>query len=73
MLLLNRRATESIVVYSGRKAERPLVIRVTEVDPYGVVTLGFEGDDYKVVRTEIYNKIKDKEYDGTENTNKQRS
>jgi hypothetical protein len=44
MLLLNRKTNVSITGWTTGRKEAPLVIRVVEVSPIGVVTLGFDGD-----------------------------
>ena len=54
MLLLHRHQNESIVIHKDSEADKPIVVRVTEVLPTGDVTLGFIGDGYTVVRQEIF-------------------
>ena len=54
MLLLQRHQNESIVIHKDGEADKPIVVRVTEVLPTGDVTLGFIGDGYTVVRQEIF-------------------
>ncbi|MDP6587763.1 MAG: hypothetical protein QF535_24170 [Anaerolineales bacterium] len=54
MLLLHRKANQSIVIHKHGEADKPLVMRIVEVFPTGDVTVGFMGDDYQVIRNEIF-------------------
>mgnify|MGYP001181582921 FL=1 len=54
MLLLQRHANESVIIHSKHDPRSYLVVRVCEVYPTGDVTLGFIGDDFNIVRTEIF-------------------
>ena len=54
MLLLHRKANQSIVIHKHGEPDKPLVMRVIETFPTGDVTLGFMGDDYQIVRNEIF-------------------
>ncbi len=53
MLRLSRKVQQGIVVNPIGQKDKPLVIRVLDMVPNGV-GLGFEGEDYEVVRSEIY-------------------
>ena len=54
MLLLHRHRNDSVVIHKDGEPDNPIVVRVCEVLPTGDVTLGFIGDNYKVIRQEIY-------------------
>ncbi len=54
MLKLTRKTQQAVVVYPTGKKEHALVIRVVDIVP-NCVGLGFEGSDYAVVRSEIFN------------------
>ena len=54
MLLLQRHANESVVIHSKDDPTDCVVVRVCDVYPTGDVTLGFIGDDFNIVRTEIF-------------------
>ena len=54
MLLLQRKANQSVVIHKNGEPVKPIVVRVCEVLPTGDVTLGFIGDGYTVVRQEIF-------------------
>ena len=55
MLLLQRHLNESVVIHNKDDPSNCVVVRVCDVYPTGDVTLGFIGDNYTVVRTEIFN------------------
>ena len=55
MLLLQRHTNESVVIHNKDDPSNCVVVRVCDVYPTGDVTLGFIGDNYTVVRTEIFN------------------
>ena len=55
MLLLQRHINESVVIHNKDDPTDCVVVRVCDVYPTGDVTLGFIGDNYTVVRTEIFN------------------
>ena len=55
MLLLQRHTNESVVIHNKDDPSNCAVVRVCDVYPTGDVTLGFIGDNYTVVRTEIFN------------------
>ena len=55
MLLLQRHINESVVIHNKDDPSNCVVVRVCDVYPTGDVTLGFIGDNYTVVRTEIFN------------------
>ena len=55
MLLLQRHVNESIVIHAKDDPTNCIVVRVCDVYPTGDVTLGFLGDNYTVVRNEIFN------------------
>jgi sRNA-binding carbon storage regulator CsrA len=55
MLLLQRHVNESIVIHDKHDPDNCVVVRVCDVYPTGDVTLGFIGDNYTVVRNEIFN------------------
>ena len=55
MLLLQRHLNESVVIHNKDDPTDCVVVRVCDVYPTGDVTLGFIGDNYTVVRTEIFN------------------
>ena len=52
-LRLTRKVQQGIVVNLKNQKDKPLVIRVLDMVP-NQVGLGFDGDDYEIVRTEIY-------------------
>ena len=52
-LRLKRKVQQGVVINLKGKRDKPLVIRVLDLVP-NTVGLGFDGDDYEVVRTEIY-------------------
>ena len=55
MLKLTRKTQQGVVVTpKGQSDLTPLVIRVVDIAP-GTVGLGFDGEDYEIVRSEIYN------------------
>ena len=54
MLKLTRKSQQGVVVNLRGQKDKPLVIRVMDIVPNSV-GLGFDGEDYEVVRTEIYN------------------
>ena len=55
MLKLTRKTQQGVVVTpKGQSDLTPLVIRVVDIVP-GTVGLGFDGEDYEIVRSEIYN------------------
>ena len=54
MLLLQRKANQSVVIHKNDDKSEPMVIRVVEVLPSGDITLGFMGGAYNVVRSEIF-------------------
>ena len=53
-LRLTRKVQQGVVINLKGKRDKPLVIRVLDIVP-NTVGLGFDGDDYEVVRAEIYN------------------
>ncbi len=53
-LRLTRKVQQAVVVNPKGQKNKPLVIRVLDMVP-NTVGLGFDGEDYEVVRTEIYN------------------
>jgi hypothetical protein len=53
-LRLTRKVQQGVVVNPKGQKNKPLVIRVLDMVP-NTVGLGFDGEDYEVVRTEIYN------------------
>ena len=55
MLKLTRKTQQGVVITpKGQSNLTPLVIRVVDIVP-GTVGLGFDGEDYEIVRSEIYN------------------
>ena len=54
MLLLHRKVNQSIVIHKHGEEDRPLVMRIVEVFPTGDVTVGFMGNDYQIIRNEIF-------------------
>ena len=55
MLKLTRKTQQGVVITpKGQSDLTPLVIRVVDIVP-GTVGLGFDGEDYEIVRSEIYN------------------
>ncbi len=54
MLKLTRKLQQGVMVKPVGKTDEPMLIRILEVLPNSV-GLGFEGMDYKVIRSEIYN------------------
>jgi len=62
-LRLTRGHQQGVVVRKKEKSgDTPLVIRVLDIVPNSV-GLGFDGDGYEIVRTEIFNTAKDSNYD----------
>jgi hypothetical protein len=62
-LRLTRGHQQGVVVRKKEKSgNKPLVIRVLDIVPNSV-GLGFDGDDYEVIRAEIFNTAKDSNYD----------
>jgi len=55
MLLLQRHTNESVVIHNKDDPSNCVVVRVCDVYPTGDVTLGFLGDNFTVVRNEIFN------------------
>ena len=53
MLRLTRKVQQGVVINPRGQKDKPLVIRVLDMVP-NTVGLGFDGEDYEVVRTEIY-------------------
>jgi sRNA-binding carbon storage regulator CsrA len=54
MLKLTRKSQQGVVVNLRGQKDKPLVIRVMDIVPNSV-GLGFDGEDYEIVRSEIYN------------------
>ena len=54
MLKLTRKSQQGVVVNLRGQKDKPLVIRVMDIVP-NPVGLGFDGEDYEIVRSEIYN------------------
>ncbi len=54
MLLLQRHVNESVIIHNKQDPTDYVVVRVCDVYPTGDVTLGFIGDDFNIVRTEIF-------------------
>ena len=52
-LRLTRKVQQGVVINLKGKRDKPLVIRVLDLVP-NTVGLGFDGDDYEVVRAELY-------------------
>jgi len=52
-LRLTRKVQQGVVINPKGQKDKPLVIRVLDMVP-NTVGLGFDGEDYEVVRTEIY-------------------
>ena len=52
-LRLTRKVQQGVVINPKGQPDKPLVIRVLDMVP-NTVGLGFDGEDYEVVRTEIY-------------------
>jgi sRNA-binding carbon storage regulator CsrA len=57
-LKLGRKSQQTIVLKPNKATTEPMVIRVLEVLP-NAVGLGFDGDDYAVIRGEIYEERED--------------
>jgi len=57
MLKLSRHKQQTIVVNPRGQRDKPLVIMVCELLP-GTVGLGFDGNDYEIVRGEKYDEGK---------------
>ena len=53
-LRLTRKVQQGVVINPRGQKDKPLVIRVLDIVPNSV-GLGFDGEDYEVVRSEIYN------------------
>ena len=71
MLLLQRKANQSVVIHKNGDKEDSMVIRLVEVLPTGDVTLGFMGGAYNVVRSEIFSSNEDKHMVKRSSTNEQ--
>ena len=71
MLLLQRKANESVVIHKNGDKEDSMVIRLVEVLPTGDVTLGFLGRSYQVVRSEIFQSNEEKTMSERSSTNEQ--
>jgi hypothetical protein len=54
MLVLDRKVNEMVYASTRGEEEKTLVIRVVDVLPTGHVSLGFIGDDFNVIRSEIH-------------------
>lgn len=54
MLKLTRKLQQGVMLQPIGETTEPVLIRVLEILP-NQVGLGFEGTDYKVIRSEIYN------------------
>ena len=54
MLVLDRKVNQMVYASTKGKEEKTLVVRVVDVLPTGHVSLGFIGDDFNVIRSEIY-------------------
>ena len=54
MLLLQRHINESVVIQDRDDPSKCCFVRVVDVYPTGDTTLGFIGDDFKIVRNEIF-------------------
>ena len=54
MLKLTRKLQQGVMLQPIGETTEPVLIRVLEILP-NQVGLGFEGADYKVIRSEIYN------------------
>ena len=52
-LRLTRKVQQGVVINPRGQKDKPLVIRVLDIVPNSV-GLGFDGEDYEVVRSEIY-------------------
>ena len=52
-LRLTRKVQQGVVINPKGQKDKPLVIRVLDMVP-NTVGLGFDGEDYEVIRTEIY-------------------
>ncbi len=61
-LRLTRKVQQGVVINLKGKRDKPLVIRVLDIVP-NTVGLGFDGDGYEIIRTEIFNTAKDSNYD----------
>jgi hypothetical protein len=55
VLKLTRKTQQGVVIHPLNEEEKALVIRVMEIVP-GTTVLGFEGEGYSVIRSEIFNK-----------------
>jgi len=71
MLLLQRKANESVVIHKNDEKDDPIVVRVVEVLPTGDITLGFLGGSYQVVRSEIFSSNEEKHMVKRSSTNEQ--
>ena len=71
MLLLQRKANQSVVIHKNGEKDDPIVVRVVEVLPTGDITLGFLGGSYQVVRSEIFSSNEEKHMVKRSSTNEQ--
>jgi sRNA-binding carbon storage regulator CsrA len=53
MLKIERRRGQAIVLEPVSTTDQPMILRVVEILPNSV-GIGFEGTDYRVIRSEIY-------------------
>jgi len=69
MLVLDRKVNQMIYASTRGEEEKSLVIRVLDVLPTGHVSLGFIGDDFNVIRSEIYSTDSERNNHREEQTN----
>ena len=54
MLILDRKVNQMVYAHRRESPDSLLTVRVLDVLPAGHVVLGFIGDDFNVIRSEIY-------------------
>jgi sRNA-binding carbon storage regulator CsrA len=54
MLVLARRVNQMVYAHKKESPDSLLTVRVLDVLPAGHVVLGFIGDDFNVIRSEVY-------------------
>jgi len=69
MLVLDRKVNQMVYASTRGEEEKSLVIRVLDVLPTGHVSLGFIGDDFNVIRSEIYSTDSERNNHREEQTN----
>ena len=69
MLVLDRRVNQMVYAHKKESPDSLLTVRVLDVLPAGHVVLGFIGDDFNVIRSEIYSTDSERNNHREEQTN----